>query len=81
MSVRHTHSKVIRKSEAYHRDCLKRTVKFHWSIMIWGCMSENGLVQLCFIESTVNASRYINILENYLLPLLQSLVTFDKYMF
>lgn len=82
MSVGDTRSKVIRrKSEAYHRDCLKRTVKFPGSIMIWGCMSAKGLGQLCFIESTVNASRYINILEDYLVPSVPSLVTFHEYMF
>ena len=46
-----------------------------------GCMSAKGLEQRCFIESTVNASRYINILENCLVPSVPSFVTFDKTSF
>lgn len=30
---------VRNKNEVYHKDCLKRTVKFTASVMIWGCMS------------------------------------------
>ena len=82
MSVGNTRSKVIRrKSEACHRDFPKRTVKFPVSIMTWDCMPTKGLGQLCFMESTVNASRYINIVENYLVSSLPSTVTFDENMF
>ena len=55
MSLGDIRSKVIkRKSEAYHRDCLKRAVKYPGSIMIWDCMSAKGLGKLYFVESTVN---------------------------
>lgn len=75
-------SKILRKpTEAYHRDCLKRTVKFPASVMIWGCMSANGVGRLCFIENTVNAAKYISILEENLLPSIESLSSFGDYIF
>lgn len=62
-------SQVIRrKEEAFHTDCLKRKVKFPASIMVWGCMSARGVGNLYFIDGTVNAKVYINILEQNLLP-------------
>lgn len=61
--------KVIRsKQEAFHPDCLKRTVKFPAGIMIWGCMSSRGLGKLHFVDGTVNAVKYQEILKNHLMP-------------
>lgn len=66
--------RIIRnKSEAYKNDCLKRTVKFPKSVMVWGCMSAQGVGELSFIEGNVNSEKYQNILENYLLPSIKKL--------
>lgn len=82
LSVGDSGSKVIRtKKEAYHRDCLKRTVKFPASVMVWGCMSAKGLGQLCFVENSINAVCYINILKENLLPSIPKITTFNEYIF
>lgn len=61
--------RVIReKTEAFHKDCLKRTVKFPQGIMVWGCISAKGLGTLHFIKGTVNAAKYQDVLEHSLLP-------------
>lgn len=61
--------RIIRdKTEAFHKDCLKRTVKFPQGIMVWGCMSAKGLGTLHFIEGTVNAAKYQDILTSSFLP-------------
>lgn len=74
--------RVIRKkTEAYNRDCLKRTVKFPASIMVWGCMSAKGVGQLHFINGTVNAEKYINILEENLIPSISKLADCGEYTF
>lgn len=74
--------RVIRtKSETYHKDCLKRTVKFPASVMVWGCMSAKGVGNLHFIDGTINAQKYINILEDHLLPSINSLSDMDEYIF
>jgi hypothetical protein len=74
--------RVIRsKEEAFHKDCLKRTVKFPKSVMIWGCMSARGLGKYQFIEGTVNAVKYQEILQNSLLPSLQFLYPQDDFIF
>lgn len=70
--------RVIRKqTEAFDNDCLKRTVKFPKSLMVWGCMSSQGVGELAFVEGTMNSAKYQNVLENYLLPSIHKLKNCD----
>ncbi len=56
--------RVWRKSgEAQNPCCLKSSVRFPQSVMIWAAMSSAGVGPLCF-ESTVNAAIYQEILEH-----------------
>ncbi len=48
--------------------CLKSSVKFPQSVMIWAAMSSAGVGPLCFLKSTVNAAIYQKILEHFMLP-------------
>ncbi len=62
-------SRVWRKSgEAQNPCCLKSSVKFPQSVMIWAAMSSAGVGPLCFLKSTVNAAIYQEILEHFMLP-------------
>ncbi len=61
--------RVWRKSgEAQNPCCLKSSVKFPQSVMIWAAMSSAGVGPLCFLKSTVNAVIYQEILEHFMLP-------------
>ncbi len=61
--------RVWRKSgEAQNPSCLKSSVKFPQSVMIWAAMSSAGVGPLCFLKSTVNAAIYQEILEHFMLP-------------
>ncbi len=61
--------RVWRKSgEAQNPCCLKSSVKFPQSVMIWAAMSSAGVGPLCFLKSTVNAAIYREILEHIMLP-------------
>ncbi len=61
--------RVWRKSgEAHNPYCLKSSVKFPQSVMIWAAMSSAGVGPLCFLKSTVNAAIYKEILEHFMLP-------------
>ncbi len=61
--------RVWRKSgEAQNRCCLKSSVRFPQSVMIWAAMSSAGVGPLCFLKSTVNAAIYQEILEHFMLP-------------
>ncbi len=61
--------RVWRKSgEAKNPCCLKSSVKFPQSVMIWAAMSSAGVGPLCFLKSTVNAAIYQEILEHFMLP-------------
>ncbi len=60
---------VWRKGEEAHSpSCLKSSVKFPQSVMIWAAISSAGVVPLCFLKSTVNAAIYQEILEHFMLP-------------
>ncbi len=61
--------RVWRKSgEAQNPSCLKSSVRFPQSVMIWAAMSSAGVGPLCFLKSTVNAAIYQEVLENFMLP-------------
>ncbi len=52
--------------EAHSPSCLKSSVKFPQSVMIWGPMSCVG--PLCFLKTNVTAPVYQLILEHFMLP-------------
>ncbi len=53
--------------EAQNPCCLKSSVKFPQSVMIWAAMSSAGVGPLCFLKSRVNAAIYQEILEHFML--------------
>ncbi len=62
-------SGVWRKTgEARNPSCLKSSVKFPKSVMIWGAVTSAGVGPLWFIKSKVNAAVYQEILEHFMLP-------------
>ncbi len=54
--------------EAHSTSCLKSSVKFPQSVMIWGAMSSVGVDPLCFLKTNVTAPVYQEILEHLMLP-------------
>ncbi|KAI2652642.1 Transposable element Tcb2 transposase [Labeo rohita] len=54
--------------EAHSSSCLKSSVKFPQSVMIWGAMSSAGVGPLCFLKTKVTAPVYQEILEHFMLP-------------
>ncbi|KAF2899511.1 hypothetical protein ILUMI_06669 [Ignelater luminosus] len=76
MYVGDSRSRVIRKRQkAFHLDCLKRKVKFPTSVMVWGSMSAKGIGKLHFIKGTVDTNKYLQILEESLVPLMEEYLT------
>jgi hypothetical protein len=72
---------IMSKEEAFHADCIKRTVKFPKGVMIWGCMSAKGLGNFEFIDGIVNAEKYQKILTNSLLPSINKLHAGENFIF
>ncbi len=61
--------RVWRKGDVVHSpSCLKSSVKFPQSVMIWGAMSSAGVGPLCFLKTNVTAPVYQEILEHFMLP-------------
>lgn len=56
-------------------------MKFPGSVMIWGCMSAQGVGRLHFVEGTVNAVKYQDILKTSLIPSIPSLKYENVYTF
>ncbi len=74
--------RVWRKSGAAQNPCcLKSSVKFPQSVMIWAAMSSTGVGSLCFLKSTVNAAIYQEILEHFMLPSADKLYGYADYIF
>ncbi len=60
--------------EEYKDKCVLPSVKHGGgSVMVWGCMSAAGTGELQFIEGTMNANMYCDILKQYMIPSLQRL--------
>ncbi len=60
--------------EEYKDKCVLHTVKHSGgSIMVWGSMSAAGTVELQFIEGTMNANMYCDILKQSMIPSLRRL--------
>ncbi len=55
--------------EEYKDKCVLLTVKHGGgSVMVWGCMSAAGTGGLQFIEGTMNANMYCDILKQSMIP-------------
>ncbi len=54
--------------EAHSPSCLKSSVKFPQSVMIWGAMSSAGFGPLCFLKTNVTVPVYQEIVEHFILP-------------
>ncbi len=61
--------RVWRKSEeARNPSCLKSSVTFLKSVMIWGAVIFAGVGSFCIIKPKVNTAVYQEILEHFILP-------------
>ncbi len=54
--------------EAHSPSCLRPSVKFPQSVMIWDAMSSAGVGSLCFLKTNITAPVYQEILEHFMLP-------------
>ncbi len=45
----------MKRGETQNPCCLKSSVKFPQSVMIWAAVSSAGVGPLCFLKSTVNS--------------------------
>ncbi len=57
-----------KRGEAHNPRCLRSSVKFPQSVMVWGAMSSAGVGPLCFLRSKVNTAIYQEVLEHFMLP-------------
>ena len=46
------------KDERYNPACLKRSVKFPTSVVVWSCVSTRGMGNIVFLKSTVTHTPY-----------------------
>ncbi len=58
--------------------CYQRSVQKPASLMVWGCINAYGMGSLHVLEGTMNAERYIKVLEQHMLPSRQRLFQQDN---
>ncbi len=58
----------VSKEEGDLPACYQRSVQKPASLMVWGCISAYGMGSLHVLEGTMNAERYIKVLEQHMLP-------------
>ena len=55
--------------EKFRPECtVPRVQKGGGSVMVWGCMSSKGLGELAFVEGNMNTDKYLEHMENYMIP-------------
>ncbi len=81
--VLHLKTKVLgRKGEEAHSpSCLKSSVKFPQSVVIWGTMSSAGVGPFCFLKTNVTAPVYQDILEHFRVPSADQLFKYADFIF
>ncbi len=57
-----------KRGEAQNPCCLRSSVKFPQSVMVWGAMSSAGVGPQRFLRSKVNTAVYQEVLEHFMLP-------------
>lgn len=62
-------------NEPFAKDCVNKKVKFAPSVMVWGCMSAQGVGSLYVVDGIMNAEKYRKVFEDHLLPSIPSLST------
>jgi transposase len=65
--------------EEYKPECLNLSVKCPTKVMIWGCMAASGVGRLKIVEGMVNATKYIEILQQSMLPSAERLFASDFF--
>uniref|UniRef100_A0A8C1HXF7 HTH cro/C1-type domain-containing protein n=1 Tax=Cyprinus carpio carpio TaxID=630221 RepID=A0A8C1HXF7_CYPCA len=82
MSFGNQGARVWRKTgEKEMPKCLKSSVKYPQSEMVWGAMSAAGVGPLCFIKGRVNAASYQEIMEHFMLPSAEKLYGDEDFVF
>ena len=62
-----------RPEEEYRPYCISPTIKHPQSIMVWGFMAAIGIGTLKLVFEMMNGTKYIDVLENQMLPTARSL--------
>ncbi len=64
----HRHRVLRAKEEGDLPACYQRSVQKPASLMVWGCISAYGMGSLHVLKGTMNAERYIKVLEQHMPP-------------
>ncbi|CAH2008742.1 unnamed protein product [Acanthoscelides obtectus] len=73
-SITHYH-KFVNSDQKIKQSLYKRKVKFPASIMVWGSMSSKGVGKLHFVDENMDTNKYLAILEESLLPVMEECLT------
>lgn len=61
-----------RAEEKFRVDCLRSKTKYQRSLMVWSCLTSQGVGELCIVLRTINSEIYVDILEHFLIPSIEN---------
>lgn len=67
--------------EAYRPECMYAECVPKVSVMVWGCITWFGIGTLCKVDGSINAQKYISILDDQLWPVIARHFPDDSYTF
>ena len=67
--------------EAYRPECMTAECVPKVSVMIWGCITWNGVGTLCQVNGNINAEKYISVLDSQLWLVIARHFPDDSYVF
>jgi hypothetical protein len=59
-----------RANEAYLPQCMYPSRKRRVAVMVWGCITYDGVGTLCLVDGNITAQKYIDILDEHLWPVI-----------
>lgn len=73
---------ILRKAgEEWDLTCIAPQVGWRLDIMIWRCITNNGVSTLCVVDGNINAQKYIEIIDNHLWPVFAAHFPSYDYLF
>ena len=72
----------MRKPEVEYRPyCISTTIKHPQPIIVWGCIAASGIGRPKLVSKMMNETKYIDVMENQMLPSARSLFSDNDWIF
>ena len=67
--------------ERYNAKCMKESVKFPQSVIVWGCMSATWVGKIWFLKRSINTVFDQDVLNHFLIPYIEDKFRDNEFIF